>query len=314
MKENAFASMIIYIKNNANEIPEVLPSLDNLMADHFENYEIIVVNDASRDESYYQIRKAAKGLKRDITLINLAWVHGPEKGIMAGVDHSIGDYVFEIEMSKINYPLGTLYELFTEAGKGFDIVSATPANKQSIGDLLFFKLFNKISYLPFDVYKETARIVSRRAINSILGMNEQIVYRKILYKFSGFPSKVLEYEPVAALSKSRGLSLKEKMRLAMDIFVSFSNIGTDLSVALSSFFLAISLLLGIYALSVYITQKGVVPGWTTQMLFMSICFSGVFMVLGLQSKYISAILLEARRRPNYTVHSVERYHGTQEEN
>ncbi len=82
--------MIIYIKNNANEIPEVLPSLDNLMADHFENYEIIVVNDASRDESYHQIRKAAKDLKRDITLINLAWVHGPEKGIMAGVDHSRG--------------------------------------------------------------------------------------------------------------------------------------------------------------------------------------------------------------------------------
>lgn len=314
MKENAFASMVIYINNSANEIPDALPPLDNLMEDHFENYEIIVVNDASKDGSDDQIRKAAKGLKRDITLINLAWKHGPEKGIIAGVDLSIGDYVFEIEMSKVNYPSGLLYELFKEACKGFDIVSASPANKQSAGDFLFFKLFNKISYLPFDVYKETARIISRRAINSIMGMNEQIIYRKILYKFSGFPSKVLEYEPLASPSKSSGLSMQEKMRLAMDVFVSFSNIGTDISVALSSFFLAISLLLGVYALSIYITQSGVVPGWTTQMLFMSICFSGVFMVLGLQSKYISVILLEARRRPNYTVRSVERYQGTQEEN
>lgn len=312
MKEKAFVSVVLYIQNNIDGLSGFLFSLDDFMTNLFENYEIIAVNDSSIDGSDDQIRKDAKSLNRDITLVNLAWRHGPEKGIMAGVDISIGDYVFEVEMNKVNYPLGLLYELFKEAGKGFDIVSASPTSKQNMGDILFFKLFNKISYLPFDVYKETARIVSRRAINSILGMNEQIIYRKILYKFSGFPSKVLNYEPVASSSKSRGLSLREKMRLVMDLFVSFSNIGTDISVAMSCLFLIISFMLGIYALAMYLTQSGVVPGWTTLMLFMSLCFSGVFMVLGLQSRYISIILFESKGRPNYTVHSIERYLGTQE--
>lgn len=325
MKEKAFVSVVLYLQNRAPEIPQFLPALDGFMSDNFENYEIIAVNDFSSDGSDERIRAAAQSLKRDITLVNLAWRHGPEKGVMAGVDLAIGDYVFEIEMDKLNYPLGLLYELFKEAGKGFDIVSASPASKQNWGDILFFRLFNKISYLPFDIYKETARIVSRRAINSILGMNEQIIYRKILYKFSGFPSKVLMYEPVASASSSastatssasqiRGLSLREKMRLAMDVFVSFSNIGTDISVAMSSLFLIISVLLGVYALAIYFTQSGVVPGWTTQVLFMSFCFSGVFMVLGLQSKYISIILFEAKGRPNYTVRSIERHQGKQERN
>jgi dolichol-phosphate mannosyltransferase len=314
VKEKAFVSVVLYLQNSAPEIHQFLLALDGFMGDNFENYEIIAVNDFSSDGSDERIRAAAQNLNRDITLVNLAWWHGPEKGVMAGVDLAIGDYVFEIEMDKVNYPLELLYELFKEAGKGFDIVSASPANKQNIGDILFFKLFNKISYLPFDVYKETARIVSRRAINSILGMNEQIIYRKILYKFSGFPSRVLKYEPKVSSSKIRGLSLRDKMRLAMDVFVSFSNIGTDISVAMSFLFLVISLLLGVYALSVYITQSGVVPGWTTQVLFMSLCFSGVFMVLGLQSKYISIILFETRDRPNYTVHSVERHQGMQGRN
>ncbi len=311
MKEKAFVSVVLYLQNGASKIPQSLLALDGFMGDKFDNYEIIVVNDFSSDGSDEQLKASAQSLNRDITVVNLAWRHGPEKGVMAGVDLAIGDYVFEIEIDKVNYPLDLLYDLFKEAGKGFDIVAASPSSNQNMADKLFFKLFNRISYLPFDVHKETARIISRRALNSILGMNEQIIYRKILYKFSGFPSRILNYEPVTSASDIRGLSLREKMHLAMDIFVSFSNIGTDISAAMSFLFLLISLLLGLYALAIYTIQSGVVPGWTTQVLFMSFCFSGVFMVLGLQSKYISIILVEAKSRPNYIVRSVERHKGKQ---
>lgn len=306
MKEKAFVSIIVYVNNNVNLISYLLVPLDNFIDSKFENYELIAVNDASSDGSGCEIKNISSRLKRGITLINLAWRHGPERGMLSGIDLSIGDFIIEFEMDRVDYDFQLLYELFKEANKGIDIVSACRA-KNGLHNNIKWKVFNSISYLSFNMNNETARIVSRRTINSLLDMNERVVNRGILYHLSGFPNRVILYKPIKMKMKAKKPTLNENLSLTMDIVVSYSNIGTDISVIMAFFFSVMAILLGAYALFMYFTYKWVVPGWTTTILFMLICFFGVFFVLGVQGKYISSILIDIKERRPYVIRSVERY-------
>jgi dolichol-phosphate mannosyltransferase len=150
------------------------------------------------------------------------------------------------------------------------------------------------------------RIISRRTANSLLSMNERVVSRDILYQFTGFPNKIITYNPISD-KKIKPRPIREKLSIAIDTLISYSNIGPNVSMVIASLFLIFSLLLGMYAIIVFFTWKSVVPGWTSTALFLSICFTGIFLVLGVQGRYISSLMLDIKQRPQYTVRSIERY-------
>lgn len=306
MKEKAFLSVIVYLRNNCHDIVPVLSSLDNYLSLTFDNFEIICINDASTDSSLQEIKRCSSTLSRDLTVVNLAWNQGRDRGIISGIDLSIGDFIVEIEADKIDYDFSLIGTLYREASTGFDIVSAQRPEIPSLGDRIYYTFFNKVSYLPFELNQEIIRIISRRTANSLLSMNERVVSRDILYQFTGFPSKVITYIPVSD-KKIKRRPFREKLSIAIDNLISYSNIGPNLSIVIASLFLIFSLLLGVYAIIIYFTLKGVVPGWTSTALFLSICFTGIFLVLGVQGRYISSLMLDLKQRSQYTVRSIERY-------
>jgi dolichol-phosphate mannosyltransferase len=306
MKEKAFISVIMYLRNNSSDIGPVLSSLDNYLNSSFENFEIICVNDASTDTSLEEIKKCRRSLSRDLTVVNLAWMQGRDCGIISGIDLSIGDFIVEIESDKIDYDFSLIGILYREASTGFDIVSAQRPEIPSLGDRIFYSIFNKVSYLPFKLKQEMIRIISRRTANSLLSMNERVVSRDILYQFTGFPNKIITYNPISD-KKIKPRPIREKLSIAIDTLISYSNIGPNVSMVIASLFLIFSLLLGMYAIIVFFTWKSVVPGWTSTALFLSICFTGIFLVLGVQGRYISSLMLDIKQRPQYTVRSIERY-------
>ena len=92
MKEKAFLSAVVYCHNGGDAAAQFASRLDEYLDSQFDNYEIIVVNDASTDGTAAKLKKAAAGLRRELTVVNLAWRHGPQGGILAGVDLAIGDF------------------------------------------------------------------------------------------------------------------------------------------------------------------------------------------------------------------------------
>ena len=150
------------------------------------------------------------------------------------------------------------------------------------------------------------KIVSRKALNRILLERNQVRYRKILYKHSGFPTASLYYNPVKKSPKQEDLTFMQKLGLASDVVIVFSNIGLHIAILFSSIFALISIFIGIYALIAHYIDKAVISGWTTTMLFLSIGFTGIFITLSIIAKYISNILLEQRHRNLYTTESLEK--------
>lgn len=311
MKIKPFVSFVVLLRNPGESIADWLSELDHYLAQTFESYEVILVDNASTDGTPERIKQMRELDLEHYTLVTLAWKHGIDLAALSGVELAIGDFVYEIEQHIMDFDLALLEQLFQESAAGIDVVAASPNTKPKWSSRLFYRLLNKIAYVKLDLTTEHVRLVSRRVLNAVLKIKERIRYRKVLYRYAGFPHKTLTYTPRRS-DKGRGEtdSAGEKINLALDVFVSFSDIGLRLSMGLSFVFLVISLALGGYSLFFYFLRQGTISGWTTVMLFLSFGFSGMFLIFILFSKYLSILLTEMLGRPQYTYRSIERLANT----
>ncbi|WP_141336626.1 glycosyltransferase [Paenibacillus sp. tmac-D7] len=309
MKAKVFVSAVLYVHNEQDTIKEGLSQLNLILKNSFEYYEIILVNDASQDQTLERARQASSEISGDLIIVSLARKHGIEKAMMAGLVRSMGDFVFELETTRFEYPLDIIVELYQKAL--YDIVAASPAHGIPWTSKVFYNLVKKVSYLKLDLTTETARIVSRRALNAMLNLKEKVRYRKALYSFIGYSKTVLVYESQVGRSKKRSELNRANISTAFDVVVSFSNIGLKLSHYFSIIFLLFSLFMAGYAFFNYFFNKNIVEGWTTLMILISFGFTGLFFIVGMLGEYISRILVEIQDRPFYTTQSVEKANSKQ---
>lgn len=304
MKEKVFVSAVLYSRNDENFIESSLLKLDDIFRRTFENYEIILVNDASLDLTSDLAARIGGQLGGPLIVLNLSRPHGIEKAMMAGLIKSMGDFVFEFENVVFDFKLDVLPEMYRTALKGNDMVTLSPTTHTSRTSRLFYKVINRITYLKLDLKTETVRLVSRRALNAMLNLKEKVRYRKALYAYTGYVKESIYYKPDETTSKRQKKFNRENVGTAFDIIVSFSNIGLKAAHYLSIVFLLFSLFMGAYALYNYIFNIHVVEGWTTLMMLISFGFAGLFFIVGMMGEYITRILIEIQDRPFYTTRSV----------
>lgn len=302
MKEKVFVSVVVYAYNTADIIKTSLSQVDEALAEVFEYYEIIVVDDSSTDSTPLEAKKASENMQGDLCIITLSHKHGIEKAMMAGLIKSMGDFVFELEDLSMKIDEKILRNMFSVAMQGNDIVAASPAQSASWKTRVFYKIINKISYLNLDLRTEAIRLVSRRALNAMLNLKEKVRYRKALYAYSGYSKKIITIDSSVTRSKKMN---RENVGTAFDIIVSFSNLGLKVSHYLSIAFFVFSLFMAGYALFNYIFNRSVVEGWTTLMILISFGFAGLFFIVGMLGEYISRILIELQNRPFYSTQSVQ---------
>lgn len=301
-KEHVFVSAVVYTCNDEAIIENFLQRIDEILSNTYENFEIVLVNDYSTDSTLSKARSIAKELRGNVVIINLARRHGVEHAMMAGLNKSMGDFVYEFESTVIDYPLEIIPNLYKTATGGYDIVSAA-TTYVSRNSRWFYKLVNKFSYLDMDLSTERIRLVTRRALNNMLNLKEKVRYRKALYAFTGYARTRVTYTPSVKIQNKK--FNRENIKTAFDVIVSFSNFGLKISHYLSFSFFAFSIFMLGYALYQFIFNKSVVEGWTTLMILISIGFSGVFFIFAVMGEYISRILIETQNRPTYSTRSVE---------
>lgn len=303
MKEKSFLSIVIYTYNQANKLLNFLVKIDKYLSENFENYEIIIVNNGSRDNTEIEIENIKKKITGHTSLINLNQKQNIENAILAGTELAIGDFIIEIENIEAKFKPNIITELFKKCTSGFDFVSAIPINCQQESQL-FYKLFNKINNLNIKLKTEPIRIITRRALNQALKSKEKNRYRKILYLNTGFPNETIYYDSKKQIRSNK--TLKEKISLGLEMILSFSNLGLDFTFLLSFIFFLISLSTGFYTIYIYLTYKQVISGWTTTMLFLSFGFSGMFLITGILVKLLTMVLHETKDKPQYSIKNIKR--------
>ena len=304
MKEKSYLSIIVYLNNNTEYTNNFLSNLNDYINKNFEHFEIILVNNGNKEENYTEIKSLSKKLGGHASIINFPWKQNVEISMFAGTNISVGDFIIEIDSPENIDSLSIIKKLFQKCLEGYDIVSAIPSNKPSWSSELFYKMIKKFSNAAINLHSEPIRIITRRALNSALRSKEKIRFRQVTYQLTGFPSTSIFYEKKTSYCSNK--NIKEKFSLALEVILSYTNIGLNLTFLLSLFFLLTSLIAGLYTVYIYLNFKQVASGWTTTMLFLSFGFSGFFLITGILTKYLTMILSETKNKQPYVIRSIKK--------
>lgn len=306
-KEKNFISAVIYVHNAEYCINRFLEELIDVMEENFEYSEIICVNDASDDGSLDAIKDASSvAAKASVSVVNMSYFHGLESAMCAGVDMSIGDLVFEFDDTWLDFDPRFIIDVYQHALEGYDIVSASPDRKGRITARMFYRVFYRFSTSPYRMFTEKFRILSRRAINRVSSMNRAVLYRKAMYADCGLRTDNMRY-PVEG-SPSRTVDRKERKYrsgLAVDSLILYTEIGYRFSIMMTMLMMLTTILIATYTVVTYFTLHPV-EGWTTTVLFLALCFFGLFAIQTVIVKYLQLLVNIVFKRKYYRFESIEK--------
>lgn len=305
-KEKNFVSAVIYVHNAESRIEDCLQTIIAVLEENFEHSEIICVNDGSTDKSVELIRRAsAKAVTTSISVLNMSHFHGLELAMNAGVDLSIGDFVFEFDNTVLDYDRAEIMRVYRRSLEGYDIVSASPDRKQRFTSRVFYRVFDYFTSLPYNMNTESFRVLSRRVINRIGSMNKAVFYRKAVYANCGLKTDNIVYPAVRCDNNTDSVEKKYRRRLAVDSLILFTDLGYKFSVSMTFLMMFIALFMLIYSIVIYFTRNPV-AGWTTTILFLAVAFLGLFGILTIVIKYLQLLLELVFKRKQYNFESIEK--------
>lgn len=216
-KESVFISAVMYLSDFANDAEKFTRNLMDSLKTYFDHYEVIIVDDCSTKHEKF-LKEVLPSLADEsiIKVVHMSVRQGIEACLRAGLDVSIGDFVFEFDTLEFVFEKGLLWDVYQEALKGNDVVSVEP-KQNNMSRSLFYKLFNKYSNADYDINASAFRLVSRRAINRVLELNMSSAFRQAVYASCGLKNSRIEYKGTASPRKARGFSL------AIDSFLLYTD-------------------------------------------------------------------------------------------
>ena len=304
-KEKNFVSAVVYLYNDENTVGNFLHSLNGVLKENFEKYEIVCVNDCSTDNTVAAVENfCEENSVKSLTLINTSYFQGVESAMVAGVDISIGDFVFEFDSCIVDYDTDMIMSVYCKSLEGNDVVFAVPAGVSRFSSKLFYSLFNRFSGMQYKIKTQRFSIISRRGINRVKSMGVKTVYRKAVYASCGLPVTDFKYEPVKN-EKTADYQKSVKQELALNSLILFTDIGYKISVSLSFVMAAVLMLAAVYTVVIFLSANPV-AGWTTTMLVISFGFFGLFLLMAFVLKYLSLILNLVFTKKQYVVESIRK--------
>lgn len=307
-KEKNFMSAVIYVHNAENRIEAFLRTVIKVMEENFEHSEIICVNDDSDDDSVAVIKKVSKeAIHTSVSVLNMSYYHGLEVAMNAGVDLSIGDFVLEFDSTVLDFEEEEVMKVYRKSLEGYDIVSASPDRKQRATSNVFYYILNHFADYSYQMQTERFRVLSRRVINRISGMNKTVPYRKAVYANCGLKTENLKYAVIEEKSAITEDKREKKYRrdLAADSLILFTEIGYRFSIAMTVIMMLVAVLVAIYSVVIYLLSTPV-AGWTTTIFFMAFAFFGLFGILTIIIKYLQILVNLVFKRKKYSFESIEK--------
>lgn len=301
-KEKNFVSAVIYLRNNAPLVTDFIQGLDEALRKYFLKYEIIVVNDSSKDGSADEVRKYAASAQSTISILNMSFCQGVELCMNAGLDLSIGDFVFEFDSVERDWDWSLLFDVYQTSLKGNDIVFTLNKQRNS-KHKLFYWLFNKYAHVQHRISDTSFCLITRRGINRVRSLTKTVPFRKALYANCGLEQFTVLFTSPSDLKQPASKS--RSAHHSYNSLILFTDIASKFALIMTVVMAFIILAVLVYAIVIFITGIPV-EGWTTTILFMGLSFLGLFAIMAVILKYLSLLTNLVFRKQNYVFESIEK--------
>lgn len=301
---NTHLSVVIPEYKGATMIHELVRRIVTSVSTITEDYEIILVNDASPDDTWCEIEKACAKDKR-IKGLNLSRNFGQHYAITAGLAYAKGDWVVVMDCDLQDRP-EEIPNLYAKAMEGYDIVYARRVNRQDtwlkkMSSSMFHLIFNWLSGANADKSIANYGIYSAQVIHEFNQMREYARSFGSLVRYLGFEIGFVDVEHAERAEGKSSYSIKKLLKLSFDVIISNSNKPLKLAVGCGFLMSTVSFLLALYNVIAKLVGIIRVDGYTTTVF--SIWFVGgiLLLVMGILGLYIGKIFDQVKGRQIYIV-------------
>lgn len=308
-------SIVVPVYNEELVIGETYKRLKQVMDSTNETYEIIFVNDGSKDGTV-EIAKTICNMDENIKLLSFSRNFGHQLAISAGMDYSSGNAVVVID-ADLQDPPEVILGMIKKWKEGYDVVYGQRAKRE--GETFFKKFTAKIFYrtlksmTDIDIPVDTGdfRLIDRKVCNKLKELPEHNRYVRGLVSWIGFKQTGVQFVRHERFAGETKYPLKKMIKFATDGIVSFSYKPLKFPLYIGGVVSAISLIYFIIDLLKDIIMAAPISSLNLAISMIFFLIGGIFIILGIIGEYVSRMGDEAKRRPLYIIGEKE---GFKDEN
>ena len=297
-------SVVVPIFNEEENLPELRDRITKALDSIGDSWELICVNDGSRDRSLAMLREMNQHDPR-IKLINLSRNFGHQPAVTAGIHHARGDCVILID-GDLQDPPELIPEMVSKWKEGNQIVlaerrSRSETGTRGIGFRLFYPIFRRISDLPSAPDAGIFGLMDRRVIEEFNKLPERNRFIPGLRSWLGFNQGSVLYDRNERAHGKPKQTLRKLIRYAMDGMISFSYKPLRAATYLGFLVSIAAFGLGLFYIVTFFAWRKQFTGFTTTIV--SVLFLGGVQLIsiGILGEYIGRIYEEIKQRPLYVV-------------
>ena len=312
---NPVYSIVAPVFNEEEVLPHFHERVARVMAATGESWELIMVNDGSRDKSH-DIMLHLVSIDPHVKIVNFARNFGHQVAVTAGIDHATGDAVVLID-TDLQDPPEVIPQLIAQWKAGFDVVYAvrTEREGESWFKLTTAKLFYRFVYRITDVNipLDTGdfRLMDRKVADVLRYMREHNRFIRGMTSWVGFRQTGVGYVRKARVAGQTKYPLKKMLSFASDAITSFSYFPLQLMVCASLFLAMLGVMAGVVIVALRLTRgEEFFGGQATTIILILLLGAFQMFFMFIIGQYVARIYDEARERPLYIVASRRRLPDT----
>lgn len=302
-------SIVVPLYNEEQVIHETYKRLKKVMDSTSEPYEIIFINDGSRDRTF-EMAKEICSHDSSIKLLSFSRNFGHQLAITAGMDHSTGKAVIVID-ADLQDPPEVMLDMIAKWKEGYEVVYGKRTKRK--GESLFKKITAKVFYrtlksmtdvnIPVDT--GDFRLIDRKVCDALKAIPEHNRYVRGLVSWLGFRQTGVEFVREERFAGETKYPLKKMLKFASDGITSFSHKPLRAAAYIGATISGLSFLYLLVALFGTLFNSMYTPGWLTAISISSF-FNGLILIaLGIIGGYIARVYDEAKGRPLYIISEKE---------
>lgn len=300
--KEVYISCVLPVYNEEANIEAFIKSLGQVLSNLSHRYEIIIIDDGSRDQTLEKICKLVSDYH--VKVLGLSRNFGKEIALTAGLEHASGEVVIFMD-ADFQHPVEVLPVFLQNWAQGYDMVYGKRQTRESESWLkrnfanLFYWLMQKITHINIPEDAGDFRLMDRKIVEALKTFPERTRFMKGLYAWVGFKSIGIPFEVQERAAGKTSWGFGKLTELAITGITSFSDVPLRVWGWVGFSISLLSLIYAIFIVTITLIYGADLPGFPT--LVVAIMFLGGIQLLsiGILGEYIARIFTEVKQRPKY---------------